>query len=83
MTPYVIEPNRADPMRAQMDRYGAVVKKLAAKHDALFVDLQAAFDAVTADRHPMAWAWDRIHPNAAGHMVIAKALLDTLGFTWA
>src|SRR5690348_17326515 len=30
MTPYYIEPNRQDPMRATMDRYGAVVKKVAA-----------------------------------------------------
>jgi hypothetical protein len=29
MTPYYIEPNRADPMRAMMDRYGEVVRQLA------------------------------------------------------
>jgi lysophospholipase L1-like esterase len=29
MTPYFIEPNRADPMRAMMDRYGDVVRQLA------------------------------------------------------
>ena len=83
MTPYIIEPNKADAMRARMDQYGAAVREIAARHGAHFVDLQGAFDAATAHRHPMAWAWDRIHPNAAGHMVIARTLLNTLGFQWA
>ena len=38
MTPFYIEPNRADAMRAAMDRYGAVVRKLAEKHRTVFVD---------------------------------------------
>ena len=82
LTPYVIEPNRDDAMRKRMDQYGAAVKTIAGKHGAIFVDVQAAFDAVTQHRHPMAWAWDRIHPNAAGHMVIARAVLKALGYQW-
>jgi len=82
MTPFVIEPNKGDAMRARMDQYGAVVRDLAGKYQAVFVDVQAAFDAATAQRHPMAWAWDRIHPNQAGHMVIARALLSALGYRW-
>lgn len=78
-TPYLIEPNRADPMRAMMDAYGAVVRELAARHDAVFIDTQAAFDAVTAHTHPMALAWDRIHPQPAGHMILARAFLSALG----
>ena len=34
-TPYLLEPNRADPMRATMDQYSAVVRKLARKHGAI------------------------------------------------
>ncbi len=82
VTPYFIEPNRQDPMRAQMDRYGAIVKKLAGKHDAILVDTQAAFDEVLRHCHPMALAWDRVHPNQAGHMVIARALLKAIDFAW-
>ena len=29
--------------------------------------------------HPMTLAWDRIHPNTTGHMIIARAFLKTLG----
>jgi lysophospholipase L1-like esterase len=78
-TPFFIEMHRADPMRATMDAYGAVVRELAAAHDAVFVDTQAAFDAVTVHTHPMTLAWDRIHPNSTGHLIIARAFLGTLG----
>ena len=82
VAPYFIEPNQADPMRRQMACYGAVVQKLAAKHQAIFIDTQAAFDAALAHLHPMALAWDRIHPNQAGHMVIARAFLKGIGYNW-
>ncbi len=78
-TPYIIEPNRADPMRLRMDEYGAVVKTLAAAHDAILVDTQAVFDALTVHTHPMTLAWDRIHPNTTGHLALARAFLQTLG----
>jgi lysophospholipase L1-like esterase len=82
MTPFVIEPNRDDPMRRRMDEYGEIVRGLAAKYDAVLVDVQAAFDAATAHRHPMFFAWDRIHPNMPGAMVIARAVLNALKFEW-
>ena len=37
-TPFYIEEQRADRMRATMDTYGAAVKKLAVKHGCLVVD---------------------------------------------
>lgn len=82
MTPYFIEPNRNDPMRATMDRYGAAVKEVAARHDAIFVDVQAAFDSVLEHLHPMSLAWDRVHPNITGHTIIARAFLQAIGFEW-
>jgi lysophospholipase L1-like esterase len=80
MTPYFIEPNRSEPMRILMDQYGTAVRKLAETYDAQLVDTQAAFDAVLADLHPMALAWDRVHPTQAGHMILALAFLETLGY---
>jgi lysophospholipase L1-like esterase len=78
-TPHIIEPNRADPMRAMIDAYGEVVRATAKKHDCIFVDVQAAFDEVLVHTHPMTLAWDRIHPNTTGHMIIARAFLKALG----
>jgi lysophospholipase L1-like esterase len=82
MTPYFIEPNRADPMRAMMDRYGEVVRQLAGEYQAILVDTQAAFECVLTEVHPMALASDRVHPNLAGHMILARAFLKALKYAW-
>lgn len=82
MSPYLIEPNKNEPMRAMMDTYGAAIHQVAARHRAIFVDTQAAFDAVLKDIHPMTLAWDRVHPNQAGHMLIARAFLKAISFKW-
>ncbi len=82
ITPHFIDADRRDPMRRRMDQYGAVVKKLAARYDGLLADSQAAFDQVLQHVHPMALAWDRIHPNQTGHMIIARTFLNTIGFRW-
>ena len=82
MTPYFIEPNQQDAMRARMDQYSQVVRMLARKHGALLVDTQAAFDQVLEHVHPMTLAWDRVHPNPIGHMVIARAFLKAVGYRW-
>lgn len=82
MTPFYIEPNRSDAMRSRMDEYGAVVKKLAKEFDAVLADTQAAFDAVLPHYYAGALAWDRVHPNQTGHMILAKSFLDAVGFEW-
>ena len=82
MTPYFIEPNRADGMRAMMDDYGAAVRHLAGSYAALLVDTQAAFDRVLQHLHPMTLAGDRVHPTRAGHMILARAFLQAIGYVW-
>lgn len=79
MAPFYIEPNRSDAMRARMDEYGAIVKKVAAKNRALFIDTQAAFDEVLPHMHANAIAWDRVHPNIIGHAIIARAFMKAVG----
>lgn len=79
MTPFYIEPNRADAMRKKMDDYGAIVRETAARHGVLFVDTQAAFDGVLQHMHANAIAWDRVHPNVIGHAIIARAFLNAIG----
>ena len=78
MSPYMIETNLSDPMRQQMDTYGAIVKSVAADLDAIYVDTQAAIDRVLQHVHPMSLAWDRIHPGTAGHMILARAFLAAM-----
>jgi lysophospholipase L1-like esterase len=82
MTPFFIEPNRTDPMRVKMDQYGEVVRELAQRYDAILVDTQAAFDSVLTELHPMTLAGDRVHPNTTGHMILARAFLKAVDYTW-
>lgn len=83
MTPFYIESNKKDAMRATMDKYGAIVKKVGAKHGAVVVDTQAAFDEVLKHYYAATLAWDRVHPTQTGHMVLARAFVNAVGFKWS
>ena len=78
--PYLIEPDRTEPQRAQSDHYVAVVRELAVEFDALLIRAQDAFDRVLTHRPSTHWSPDRVHPNAAGHAVIAGAYLAAIGW---
>jgi lysophospholipase L1-like esterase len=82
MSPYFVESNKTDPMRVRMAEYAAIVGKLAEKYDAVFVDMQKGIDEVLAHQHPMALAWDRVHVNQPGHMVLTRTLLKALDYQW-
>lgn len=78
--PYVIEPDRDEPQRAMTDQYSGVVDKLAAEFGAVLIRTQDAFDRVLANTRSTEWAGDRIHPNLAGHAVIAQEFLAAFGW---
>jgi lysophospholipase L1-like esterase len=82
MTPYFIESSTQDAMRAQMDQYGAAVRDIAKRHKTFFVDTQAAFNQFLTHYHSAALTWDRVHPNTNGHMILARAFLQAVDFTW-
>lgn len=83
LTPFYLEPQATDAMRARMDQYGKIVLAIAKKHGAIGVDTQAAFDRVLKHQHSSNLSWDRVHPNSVGHMVITHAILDAIGFVWS
>ncbi|MWC29520.1 SGNH/GDSL hydrolase family protein [Paenibacillus sp. MMS18-CY102] len=83
MTPFFVEACREDRMRTVMDQYGAVVRSVAERQGTLFVDTQAAFDGVLEKVYSAQLTWDRVHPNKAGHLVLARALLDAVGYDYA
>lgn len=80
MTPYYIEPNAGDPMRAVMDRYGLAVRDIAKKYGTYFADTQAAFNKALVFINSNAFTWDRVHPNLAGHIILAREFLNTIEF---
>ncbi|MGJ8639626.1 MAG: hypothetical protein ACSHYA_09555 [Opitutaceae bacterium] len=80
MTPFFIEADRCDPMRAMMDEYGEVVRRLADEFGTHFVDTQRAFDRYLAERSSATLSEDRVHPNQIGHMILAKAFLQSVSY---
>jgi lysophospholipase L1-like esterase len=82
MTPYILEPNRKQPIRMMIDHYGSAVRTLAEKHSAVFVDTQATFDTVLQWIDPMELAPDRVHVNLVGHMILARAFLQRIDYDW-
>lgn len=76
MTPFYIEPNAKDTMRAMVDTYGAICRKLAKEYGCRFVDLQAMFNEYCQVRHSVSIAPDRVHPNQIGATLIARAFLE-------
>ncbi len=80
LSPFYIEGNRMDKMRCRMDEYTAIVKKLAEKHDCIFVDMQAAFEKLLCVQHSSRISWDRVHPNQMGATIMARAFLTHAGF---
>lgn len=82
MTPYMIERDLSEPMRERMDVYGGIVKQLASEFDAIFINIQAEFDAFLQYYSSQSLSNDRIHPNNTGHMLIAKAFLQAVEFDW-
>jgi lysophospholipase L1-like esterase len=79
LSPFYLESNREEPMRRMMDQYGEIVRRLAGDYEAHFVDVQAAFDRHMAHRATQSLCGDRVHANLGGHMIIARAFLETIG----
>ncbi len=82
LTPYFIQ-SRGEAMRTMMDDYGAAVRRLAQRHAAIFVDTQSAFDRAVESTAVETLAWDRAHLNIPGHMILARAVLQSVGFEWS
>ena len=80
LSPYYMEPNRQDKMRARMDEYVEICRKLAAECGCRFVDFQKMYEDYCSIRHSSSVAWDRVHPNQIGSTLMARAFLDQCGF---
>ena len=79
-TPFFLEPLATDAMRARMDEYGYAVKEIAADNSLEFLDTQALFAEYLKNYHSSAIAWDRVHPDLTGHLLLARGFLSALGF---
>lgn len=82
LTPYYMEPNREDKMRARMDEYVAICKELADKYNCIFVDFQKMYEDFCKIRHSSCIAWYRVHPNQMGATLMAKEFFSKCEFDY-
>ena len=80
LTPYYMEPNEQDAMRARMDEYVQICKMLADKYQCKLVDFQKMYAEYCIIRHSAFIAWDRIHPNQVGATLMAREFLRCCDF---
>lgn len=73
MEPFLIQAGAVDASwLAEFAAYRAAVRGAAMRANAAFVELQEAFDSLSAQGSPERWSRDGIHPTLAGHAVIAE-----------
>lgn len=82
LTPYYIEPDRKDMMRARMNDYVEICKELSEKYDCTLVDFQQMYEDYCRIRHSSYIAWDRVHPNQIGATLMAKEFLAKCDFDY-
>lgn len=68
-----------DNYKADIIKRREVVKKLAAKFDAVFVASQDVFNNACEKAPAEYWMWDGIHPTVAGHELLAREWLKQVG----
>jgi lysophospholipase L1-like esterase len=78
VAPFFMEANRSDPMRVEVDAYGVILAEVATELGLARVDLQAEFDRLLETGHSSALSHDRVHPDLAGHLLIAEAVFAAL-----
>lgn len=71
MSPFMFSRNMDDPMFRMVREFAAAFADVAREFDVPFIDLQSAVDKVLLHRHSCVFSADMVHPNAAGHMLLA------------
>ena len=62
--------------RSETELRAKSVKEVAEKYNLSFVPLQDKFDKLSKNTETTYWLADGVHPTAAGHGVIAKAVSE-------
>lgn len=79
MTPFLVEANENEPMRARMDEYRQIVIELAGTFGAYLVDTQTMYNYhLSQGKTVNDLAGDRVHPSALGHKIMAETWMSTV-----
>lgn len=80
--PFMFEENRENSMRKMVDDYGNIAQKVAETNHLVYVDVQKAIDHYLTRQSSYTLSLDRVHPNRAGHMLVANVFLKAIAFNW-
>ena len=69
------QPDRLNQFRIHVASRIEAVRKMAAKYNLPFVDMQAVYDAACERADAFVWTGDGAHPTAGGHELIKRAWL--------
>lgn len=75
ISPYFLEPSKADPMRQKCDKLNEKLIGLTKKYNVPYIDLQGVFDKYMEKTHSYVLSGDRVHPKAIGAQVIANTIM--------
>ena len=74
--PFILKVGRMvenwEPYHSDMVQRQAVVRKLAEKHNAVFVGFQEVFNKACEKSPANYWIWDGVHPTVPGHELMAR-----------
>lgn len=68
-----------DTYLSETQKRQAIVRKLAAEFNAVFVGFQGVFDQALKKAPAEYWIWDGIHPMPAGHELMAREWIRAVG----
>jgi len=76
MEPFLFCDDRRNGLYEAILPYVRIVRKLAARHDAVLVPLQQKIDHLIAEVPPKRWSDDLVHPHLWAHAWIAQRWLE-------
>ena len=82
MSPFYVDSSFGDPLRLALNSYINAMQDIAKEHSCVFINSQAVIDNFLHQAYAGRISGDSVHPNRTGHMLLAKAWLDAVGFTW-
>ena len=78
--PFLLEAGDFQPEHLEaFAAYREAAKRLAKKHNTIWVPYQQAFDDALEKAPADYWTRDGVHPTLAGHMLMAKTWLNAVG----
>lgn len=77
VSPYFLELNKKDGMRAKCDTLNSLLRALALQYNIQYIDVQAVMDAYMEKASSYYLSGDRVHPKAIGKQIIARTIQES------